>query len=170
MRAPSDLLIIGIGNALRGDDGVGPWVAGRLREQLLPNVSIVEASGEGTALMETWKGASSVILVDAVHSGAEPGTIHRLDAAAQPVRARFLRCSSHAFGVGEAVELARVLGQLPQRIIIYGIEGADFAAGTKLSPAVAQAVTKALRQLLAEIRAWSGEGPAPFDASPPIAL
>jgi hydrogenase maturation protease len=149
---PAGRLIVGIGNAFRSDDGVGLWVARRLREQLPSSVSIAEASGEGAALIETWKGFASVILVDAVNSGASPGTIHRLDAATEPIRAQFFRCSSHAFGVGEAVELARELGQLPPRLIIYGIEGAVFAAGAELSPAVAKAAAEVAEQLLAEIR------------------
>jgi len=144
-------LIIGVGNSLRSDDGVGIWVARRLREQLPPGISVVEASGEGASLIDMWKGFASVILVDAVSSGTAPGTVHRLDAA-EPVRAQFFRCSSHAFGVGEAVELARVLNQLPPRLIIYGIEGANFAAGAELSPVVARSAAEASDRILKDIR------------------
>jgi hydrogenase maturation protease len=70
---------------------------------------ILEATGEGTALLESWKGADTVILIDAVASGAYPGTIHRLDARAQLLPAGFLHTSSHAFGVAQGVELARAL-------------------------------------------------------------
>jgi hydrogenase maturation protease len=150
---PSDRLIIGIGNAFRSDDGVGIWIVRRLRGQLSSGVAVVEASGEGAALLETWKGFASVILVDAVSSGAAPGTIHRLDAATEPLRAQFFRCSSHAFGVGEAVEMARALDRLPPRLIVYGIEGANFAAGAQISPAVAEAAAEVAERLLAEILA-----------------
>lgn len=150
-------LIIGIGNSLRSDDGVGIWVARRLREQLPPGILVFEASGEGAALMETWKGAARVILVDAVSSRAAPGTIHRFDAAAEPIRAQFFRCSSHAFGVGEAVELGRVLNQLPLRLVVYGVEGANFAAGAELSPVVEQSAAEVAGRILQEILASSSE-------------
>lgn len=154
-----DPVIIGVGNSLRSDDGVGIWVARRLRERLPRGIPVVEASGEGAALIETWKGVARVILVDAVSSGAAPGTIYRLDAAAEPIRAQFFRCSSHAFGVGEAVELARVLDQLPPRLVIYGIQGANFAAGAELSPAVAKAAAEVSQRILEEIFASSSETP-----------
>jgi hydrogenase maturation protease len=154
---PASHLIIGIGNAFRSDDGVGIRVARQLRGQVGPGVSVIEATGEGTALLETWRGASSVILIDAVRSGAVPGKIHQLDAVSGPIPAQFFECSSHAFGVGQAVELARVLGQLPPRLTIYGIEGAQFADGAELSPVVARAADKLADQLLAEIRSRNSE-------------
>ena len=80
------------------------------------------------------------MLVDAVRSGAPPGTIHRLDARAGPVPTGFFHYSTHAFSVAEAVELARSLDQLPPHLIVYGIEGEKFAAGVGLSLVVEQAV------------------------------
>jgi hydrogenase maturation protease len=131
--------VIGIGNAYRRDDAVGLYVARQLKALDLRGVEVVEASGEGTGLIELWKGAETVILLDAVHSGAEPGTIHRLDAHGQPIPVGFFHYSTHAFGVAEAIELARALDQLPPRVVIYGIEGADFEAGEGLSPVVSAA-------------------------------
>lgn len=144
--------VLGLGNEFRGDDGVGRVVARRLRETALPGVAVREESGEGAALMDAWKVADAVILVDAVHSGAAPGTIHRLDASRIPVPSRFFHYSTHAFSVAEAVELARALNQLPPRLIIYGVEGKDFAAGEKLSPEVAAAVDELLARVRQEIQ------------------
>lgn len=145
-------LIIGVGNGFRSDDGVGPVVAQHLR-QLLPGVVITEASGEGAALMELWKGAARVILIDAVQSGAAPGTIHRLDVNAQPLPATFFRYSTHAFGVAEAIEMARALGQLPPHFIVYGIEGKTYAAGIDLSSEVEQAMHAVVAQVQADVSA-----------------
>jgi len=146
------ILVLGLGNDYRGDDGVGRVVTRRLREAALPGVVVREASGEGTALMEAWKEADSVILVDAVQSGARPGTIHRLDAHAQSIPAKFFHYSTHAFSVAEAVEMARALGQLPPRLVILGIEGGDFSAGGTLSPEVARAAEEVLALLRQEIQ------------------
>jgi hydrogenase maturation protease len=59
--------------------------------------------------------------------------------------------STHAFGVGEAIELARALGRLPRRVLVYGVEGREFAAGEGLSPAVAAAVEPLVAELLEEV-------------------
>ena len=144
------MLVIGIGNVFRCDDGVGLIVAQRVREKVSPAVKVLEASGEGAALMEAWKDTDSVILIDAVHLGAKPGTIHRLDAHAQSIPSKYFHYSTHAFSVAEAVELARALDQLPPHLVIYGIEGKNFEAGEKLSPEVKRAVDKVVKSILKE--------------------
>ena len=65
---------------------------------------------------------------------------------------RSLRSSTHAFGVADAVELARALGRLPGRLDVYAIEGASFAAGDRLSPAVERAVAELAAELSASRR------------------
>ena len=71
--------ITGIGNDFRQDDGVGPAVVRRLKARAAGQVEIAEHDGDATSLLDVWDGASEVVLVDAVQSGAEPGTIHRVD-------------------------------------------------------------------------------------------
>src|SRR5271165_7198320 len=115
-----DIVVIGVGNEYRSDDGAGIAVARRLRERFPTGVTILEENGEGAALIDAWQGATRVMLVDAVRSGAPPGTIHRLDAQAAPLPAGFFHYSTHAFSVAEAVELARSLGQLPSHVTVYG--------------------------------------------------
>ena len=144
-------LVIGLGNPFRSDDGVGPVIARQLRAMEMPGVAVREESGEGASLIEAWKNAVQAILIDAVESGAAPGTIHRLDATSTPVPSRFFHYSTHAFSVAEAVELARTLGRLPPRLIVYGIEGRDFSAGERLSPEVAASVDELLRRVRQEI-------------------
>ncbi len=96
---------------------------------------VKEQSGEGTSLMEAWREYSRVFIVDAVSSGAPPGDIHRLDAS-KPIPSKFFSCSTHNFGVAEAIELARTLIQLPEHLQLYGIEGKNFQPGEILSPEV----------------------------------
>jgi len=127
-------VVIGVGNALRGDDGAGVAVAERVRG--------VACDEEPTRLIEAWEGADAVILVDTVVSGAPPGTLHRFDASMEPIPARALRSSTHAIGLAETIELARALGRLPERVVVYGIEGASFDAGAPLSPEVEAAVSR----------------------------
>jgi hydrogenase maturation protease len=144
-----ELLIQCIGDPLRGDDGAGPAVAQRLRSADLPTgIRVREHWGEGTALMQEWAGAEHIVLVDAACSGAEPGTIHRFDAANQTIPADFCYYTTHRFGVAEAVEMARALGRLPARLQLLAIEGRDFRLGAPPTPAVAAAVQRVTADLL----------------------
>jgi len=144
-------VFIGVGNPFRSDDGAGRAVVRRLRAEIPPDVKVLEETGDGAELFEAWKGADCVILVDAVQSGAPPGTIHRLDARMEKLPTWFSHASTHSFGVAEAIELARKIGDLPAQLIVYGIEGLDFSAGTRLSPEVAEVVPAAANLILQEI-------------------
>jgi hydrogenase maturation protease len=134
------LIVIGVGNAWRGDDGAGLAVARRVRESRPDGVEVREVEGDASALMDAWTDADRVVVVDAAASGAPPGTVRRFDARSESLPARAVRSSTHAFGVADAVELARALGRLPDRLDVYAIEGATFTAGDRLSPAVERAV------------------------------
>ena len=143
----SEILVIGVGNAFRGDDGVGLVIARGLRELALSGVTVLEQSGEGAALLEAWAGAGRVIVVDAISSGSEPGTIHRFEVSDQPLPAHFSGGSTHAFGLAEAVELARQLDRLPSSLTIYGIEGKSYDRATGLSPEVEAAAEKLIKEI-----------------------
>lgn len=144
----SQPLVIGAGNPLRGDDGAGPAVACAVAARAASAARILLASGEGAALMKAWEGAERVILIDAARSGAGPGTIHCFEAHREPVPAQFLSCSTHAFSVAEAIEMARALGLLPARLTVYGIEGANFEFGEGLTPEVARAAREVEARIL----------------------
>jgi len=140
MSGLSPVLVIGVGNDYRSDDGVGLAVVRTLKERALPGILCLESDGDGTTLIDTWSHASRVIIIDAISSGAQPGTIYRFDALTQPLPASYSFSSTHAFGVAEAIQLARTLDQLPASLVVYGIEGKNFVAGTELSPEVERAV------------------------------
>jgi hydrogenase maturation protease len=144
-------IFIGVGNPFRSDDGAGRLVVQRLSRKIPRGVKVLEETGDGAELLEAWKGADCVFLVDAVQSGAPPGTIHRLDAQMEKLPTWFSRSSTHSFGVAEAIELSRTMGELPEQLIVYGIEGLDFSAGTELSPDVAKALSAAATLILQEI-------------------
>jgi hydrogenase maturation protease len=143
--------VVGIGNAWRSDDAVGLAVARLLTGTLPEGVDVLEREGEPTALIDSWEGAEEVWLVDAVSSGAPPGTLHRLDASEQELPAALFRASTHHFGLAEAVELARAVGRLPRKTIVYGIEGASFDTGETLSPEVEEAAARAAEAVREEV-------------------
>jgi len=150
MKSQPDILVIGVGNEYRRDDGLGLMIA-RALQGTLSDVRVIEETGEGSALMEAWQEADSVILIDAVHSGGSPGKIYRLDAREKRIPPNFFRYSTHAFGAAEAIELARTLEELPPRLIIYGIEGKDFEAGEGLSSEVVSAGPELLQRVRDEV-------------------
>ena len=148
-------VVLGVGNAMRGDDRAGLLVLERLRGRVPEAVLLVECEQEPTRLLDAWRGAGEAFVVDACASGQPAGTVHLFDATEEQLPARTFRSSTHAFGVGDAVELARVLAQLPGRVSVYGIEGGDFAAGAPVTPAVEEAaaqVADAIAAALAEGR------------------
>ncbi len=140
------MLVIGWGNALRGDDGAGIMLARRLREL---RVAALEIEGDAAALIEAWTGADDLILADAVVTGAPPGTVHLWEGG--QARLPPVPCtSSHGLGIAEALGLAHVLGRLPHRFRLYGIEGKRFAPGSAASPEVLAAVEAVARTIAAE--------------------
>ncbi len=144
-------LVIGLGNRYRRDDGAGLAVAALVRAAHLPGVAVTELEGEPVSLIDTWGGARLVYLADAVSSGGEPGAVYRCDAAAGLPPAPLRHRGTHAFSVADVVELSRALHRLPPQLIIYGIEGTSFGAGTGLSPAVEQAVGTVVTRLVSEL-------------------
>ena len=127
--------------------------ARRLRETLSGDIRVLVMEGDCASLLDDWQGADAVIIVDAMASGSGPGTIRRYDAHERPLPAGLSRSSTHSFGVAEAVELARALGRLPARVVVFGIEGRDFTPGEGLSPDVDAAVDEVVRRVTKEAMA-----------------
>lgn len=141
-------IIIGIGNVQRGDDGAGIIAAEKLEDMNIPGAEIAFCGGDAGELMEMWKGFDRAILIDAMRSGRNPGKEIRIEASEKEVPAEiFSGYSTHNFGLGEAVEMARVLGELPKEVIIFGIEGVNFEIGTGISSEVMKGVDEVVKAI-----------------------
>lgn len=151
------VVVIGVGNALRGDDAAGLAVAEAIRASAPDDVAVRVCEEEPSRLIDAFGDAEVAFLVDAVSTGAPPGTVHRFDASDAPVRSLELRSSTHALGIGETLELARALGRLPRRTVVVGIEGTDFVARDGMTPAVAAGVAQAAAALLEEVAACTSK-------------
>jgi hydrogenase maturation protease len=154
LKARAPVVVIGVGNSLRGDDAAGLETVRSLHERAArAGVAVMEQEGETLGLIEQWEGARAVVLVDAIHSGSPPGTIHRLDASSTALPAPLQSSSStHAVSIGEAIELARSLERLPRRLVLYGVEGRSFGAGAGLSDEVRTAIPALAAAVLSEAR------------------
>ncbi len=145
------LIVVGIGNADRGDDAAGLAVIQRLRSTLPEDVALAEECGEAATLLARLAGVGAAYLVDACASGAPAGSVLRFDAAAGPLPHHTFSLSTHGLGLAEAIELARALHELPESCVVYAIEGASFKAGDPLTPAVVAAVAHTAGRIEAEL-------------------
>lgn len=153
------MLVVAVGNPFRHDDGVGLAVLSRLAdragdEEAFVNADLVEESGEPVALISRWTGYEAVVMIDAVSSGVEPGTVHRIECSGGQwdVGRSSARTSTHGLGVAEAVALGRAMDRLPGRLVILGIETGDVSQGEGLSAPVRAAVDTVVEAVMAELR------------------
>ena len=154
--ADKRLLIIGVGNPDRGDDGAGQAVVAALRARLGGRAdnggpTLIEHNGESTSLIETMQDFEQVVIIDAADFGASPGSHRRFDAREAALPSELEEISSHGFGVPQAIELARALGTLPKYCSVYAIQAASFEAGASLSPAVAAATETVAVEILTDM-------------------
>jgi hydrogenase maturation protease len=152
-------LVIGVGNTNRRDDGVGPEVVRRLRSRIGTPDRAVAFEGDGTGLLDLWEDATWVVVVDAVRSGSPPGTVHRIDAHGPYSFPSPATSSTHGLSVAEAVRLGRTLGRLPDRLVVYGVEGSDFEPGTGLTAPVEGAVNRVVESIVRELAGPPPDGP-----------
>lgn len=145
------IIVLGAGNPERGDDAAGRAVVRLLRGALPDDVALVELDGEATTLLAYLEDVATAFIIDACASGLPAGSLQRFDVSVEPLPHAVFSLSTHGFGLAEGIELARALGQLPQRCIVYAIEGSAFETGVPLSPPVAAAVATAAERLRAEI-------------------
>lgn len=147
---PTPILVLGLGNMLLSDDGVGP----ALLEQLVSSearwdgqVEFLDGGTQGLALLGHLSGRRALIIVDALKMGAPPGTVHRLTLpelrGVSPGRAS----SGHESNAGELLAAAQLLDELPDRLFVVGVEPEQTTTGIGLSPAVQEALPVASDQV-----------------------
>jgi hydrogenase maturation protease len=146
------VLIAGVGNRERGDDGAGAAVVDRLDGRVGTGVRLLRQLSVPLRLLDRWISSDEVIVIDATLSGAEPGTVSRFDALDGPLPAESFGLSTHGFGLGQTIELARATGQLPARLQVYGIEARQADPGSGISPEVAAAVEQVAASILDDLQ------------------
>jgi hydrogenase maturation protease len=145
-----DVVVVGIGNGQRRDDGVGPEVLRRLGPST--GARMLCLGSDSMPLLLTLQGVSSMIVVDAVATGSRPGTLHCWDAAEGLPPEGAFSLSTHTPNVVQILEMARALGRLPPSVRIYAIEVGDTGFGTGLSPPVEHAVAELAERLRQELK------------------
>ena len=145
----SPILVAGIGNEFRGDDAAGLLVARDIQNRTLGGVHTVMLSDNLDKILDLWEGATLAIVVDAVRTGAEPGTIISYDLLTDPLPSGMTTTSTHSLDPLQLVKMAQLLNRVPQRLYLVGIEGSNFAIGAEMTEAVQAALPRATEKILA---------------------
>ena len=146
------IVILGVGNLLLSDEGVGVHVAHKLMEMELPaGVEVIEGGTDGFRLMNVVTEADRLIVVDAVKGGSPPGSIYRFDIKDAPSSPDVYKTSVHQIGILEIVHLSELIGQTPETTVI-GVEPKSLEMGMALSPEVQEKIPKIIELILEEVK------------------
>ena len=154
----SGVAVIGVGNRYRRDDGFGPAVLDALVARGVTGLAFHESDGEPTRMIDSWDGADLAIVVETIRHDAVPGSVISVDvrspAIADGARGPGM-AGSHSLGPADAVALGELLGRVPPRIQLVGVEPADLGFGEGLSAAVQAALSRVVDEVLALARTAS---------------
>jgi hydrogenase maturation protease len=148
---PSSVLILGLGNLLRGDDGIGPRLIEELNRRGLPKgITALDGGTAGFDLLNMLEGYERVVIVDAAEIGQEPGQFVRFTPGEVRLAGSTDTLSLHHAGLAEALALAEALGQPLPEIVIFGVQPAQIEWGEKLTPAVEAVLPDLVETVLEE--------------------
>jgi hydrogenase maturation protease len=145
------VLVVGLGNRFRRDDGVGVVAAAALNELTLPGVRVVTDIVEPVSLLEAWSGAGLAVVIDAaVATPSTPGRVRRC--VLSDVVAGSEGLSAHGVDITRTHALGQALGRVPDAVVVFAIEVADTGHGIGLTPQVASAVSEVVCMAVDEIK------------------
>ena len=147
--------MVGLGNPLRGDDGVGLAALARLREawRLPPTVELLDGGTWGLNLLPAIESASQVLFLDAVRAGRLPGALAELTREELP-RMLGLKLSPHQIGLQEVLALLQLRGATPPEMVCLGLEPASIELRHGLSPHLAARLDALAKAAARRLRAW----------------
>lgn len=147
------IAVIGIGNILMRDDGIGIHAIKSLGELPIPqkiNLKIIDGGLEPDLTVLVDEGVAKLILVDAIQAGGPPGDVYRYtikDIENSTYQAR----STHSFNIKQSLTMMQIVGSLPKDIVIIGVQPKDMSPGTELSPEIAEKIPEVLEKIKQEI-------------------
>jgi hydrogenase maturation protease len=146
---PEPLLVLGLGNPLCHDDGVGVVAVTRILERWTPGpgVTVMEGGTLGLWLLPLLESYRTVLLLDAIRADGDPGTLVRIDGE-EVARAAAHRLSVHQVGVGDLMDAAQLRGTLPPRLLLLGVVPETVSLGLGLSPRVEKALPLLIQRVV----------------------
>jgi hydrogenase maturation protease len=151
-------LVLGAGNLLLADDGLGIHTIRRLQEvaQLPEEVQVLDGGTLGLGLLHYLEGVSHLLIVDSLETGQPPGTVKRLSGEEVPAYLA-LKMSPHEIGLPDMLFAAKLRDLYPAEVVIWGAQPATVEVGLDLSPAVASQVDVLVSNILEELGRWGIE-------------
>lgn len=151
----NNTLVLGLGNILLRDEGVGVRVIERLQEdyQFPGGVQVMDGGTLGLDLLAYVGDAERLLVVDALNLGAEPGTMARLEGDEVPAFLS-IKLSPHQVGLADLLAAARLTGCCPRELVLWGVQPGVIEPGLDLSPPVAGQVEALVKRGLAELNGW----------------
>jgi hydrogenase maturation protease len=158
----SSILVLGVGNTLMSDDGVGVRMMERLRGECpdLPGVTYLDAGTLSFVLLPEIQDCGALMVLDAAQLGDSPGSFRHFEGSQMDDFLRTARCSVHEVGIRDLLDLARLTGTLPPRRAFVGIQPAETGWGEALSAPVAAALPGAIRLARGLLWSWYQPGPS----------
>jgi hydrogenase maturation protease len=149
------LKVIGVGNILRGDDGIGPVVIEQLRKEatILP-VDLYDAGGDAFFILEHLVASEPVLIVDCAKMGEQPGTVKKMVVNATSLNYIENMISLHGFGFAEVYKLAKKIGPVASCSII-GVEPKSILFNTGLSEEVNNTIPKIISMVVEESKKYA---------------
>ena len=159
-------VVIGLGNVVMSDDGLGVHAVRRLREryELDGEVECVEGGTAGLLLLPLLADARRVIIVDAIDASAAPGTLVRLDGEDWS-SAFAVRMTPHDVGLADLLGAAQLSGMWPERLALHGVQPSSTTIGTELSTPVAAAIDLLVDQVAEELGTWGVPTGSPVEGT-----
>ena len=151
------IIVLGLGNLVRSDDGVGVHVVQRLKSdaRIPESVQVLDGGTLGLQLLPAMETASHVLAIDAVNTGAEPGTVVRFDMSElTPLPGS---PSVHQIGFADLLSALQWVGKFPERMVLLGVQPEETGWGTELSARVQAAVPALIQTAIDELKQWERE-------------
>jgi hydrogenase maturation protease len=149
--------VLGVGNLLRTDEGVGVHAVRALEERHredMPDVDFLDGGTLGLNLLPYIEDASALLILDAVDYGSPPGTVIELAEDTIPQFAG-IKLSEHQVTLQEVLGLARIRGRYPPKMLLIGMQPADLGTGDTLSPVASAALPEMLARAEKVLVEWS---------------
>ncbi len=146
----NEILILGLGNPFRGDDAAGWGVIDVLEQKSPKGVQLCKVRGDAAQILDFFTQYSTIYVIDACQMNAPSGFWKRIDAHKSSIPSDTPQTSTHGMGISQAIDLAKVLGILPSKLIIYAINGDHYNLSTTPSLSVGQAIDKVAQHILEE--------------------
>lgn len=153
-----NVCVIGVGNILMQDEGVGPKVAEILRRDynFEPNIEIIDGGTLGLDLLTYIEKHKKIIIIDVVDFGKKPGFIKILKGDEIPPYLK-TKLSVHHVGVQDLIEVARLMGYIPEELVLVGIQPESIDLGLDLTPTVAGKLNLLIEEILVILKSWGIE-------------